>query len=544
MAQWDWYNEESKATLERGYLLQGESVQSAAKRIADSAARFSGDHWLSAEVYKAIANNWLVLPSPVWSNMGTERGLPISCFGSYIADSMESILDTLSEIGIMTKYGGGTSAYFGDLRGRGFPIKENGVSNGPVAFMQMYDAAMRVISQGSTRRGSMATYLPIEHPDIEDFLKIKTIGHPIQNLNFGVTVTDDFLNEMIAGDPNKRKIWAKILHARKELGYPYIIFSDTVNKMKPDVYKDYPIYASNLCTEIFLPSSINESFVCCLTALNAEKYDEWKDTNLVEIAVRFLDAVMEEFIQKASQIKHMHRAVRFSERHRALGLGFSGWHSYLQSKGIPFDSFTARVKTNTIFKDIKEASERATTLLALEKGEPEVCRGHNRRNSTLIAIAPNTSSSSIHGQCSPGIEPFNSNYYLAWLSKGSFPRKNKYLLREMDRMGLNTEEMWFSILTKGGSIQHIPELKDLHEVFKTFGEINQYSLLEQAGDRQKYIDQGQSLNIHIPPKTPVKKINDIHIYAWRCGVKGLYYQRSKSPSSNFSLEEVCAGCVG
>lgn len=545
MAKWEWCNEESKLTLERGYLLPGETVRTAAKRIAASVAKYSGDEWLEKEVYDAIAKGWLVLPSPIWSNMGTDRGLPISCFGSHISDSMESIMDTLSEVAIMTQMGGGTSGYFGDLRPNGAPIRNNGKSNGPVAFMQMYDAAMRVVSQG-TRRGSFAAYLPLEHPDILDFLKIKSIGNPIQDLSIAVTVTDDFMNEMIEGDSDKRKLWAKVLNKRKETGYPYIIFIDTVNRfdLKPSVYKDVFIKHSNLCSEIFLKTSETESFVCCITALNGEKYEEWKDTNLVEIGIRFLDAVIQEFIVKASSLPHMGRSVEFARNHRALGLGFTGLHSLFQSQMIPFDSLQARIKSNVIFKSIQEQAEAATLVLGKEKGEPLICRGTGRRNASLMAVAPNTTSSSIVGQGSPGIEPFNSNYFVAWLAKGSFPRKNKYLEVELERLKMNTKKIWGLILKNGGSIQHIPELKEIHEVFKTFGEINQYELLTQAGERQRYIDQGQSLNIHIPPKTSVKIINDIHIHAWKSGVKGLYYQRSSSPSSNFSLDKGCVSCVG
>jgi ribonucleoside-diphosphate reductase alpha chain len=540
----DWHNDESAAMLSRGYLLNGENVVSATKRIAQAAAKYGNDPSLESRVFDLIAKGWLVPASPIWANMGTERGLPISCFGSYIDDSMDGILSTLAEVGMMTKIGGGTSAYFGAIRRNGADIKMNGKSNGPVPFMQLYDTAMRVVSQGSTRRGSFAAYLPVEHPDILEFLKIKDIGFYIQDLSFGVTVTDDWMNEMIAGDPKKRDVWTAVLHSRKEKGYPYILFTDTVNRMKPECYKDRPIYASNLCSEIMLPSSNEESFVCCISAMNAEKYYEWKDTDAVEVAIRFLDAVMEEFIQKAKSINHMQRAVRFAENHRAVGLGLCGWHSLLQSKGYPFNSLASFSLTHSLMGTIREQAEKASMMLRVEKGAPLGFPDLDRRNTTLMAIAPNTSSSSITGQISAGIEPFESNYYVKDLAKGSFTRKNKYLEGILEERGLNNDDTWRNIHKSGGSVLGIPEIKDVHQVFLTFGEINQFELLRQAGLRQQFIDQGQSLNIHVPPGTDLKTINKLHIAAWQAGVKALYYQRSRSASQGFSLQEVCSMCAG
>lgn len=540
----DWHNEESAAMLSRGYLLDGETVISATRRIARSAAKYADNPGLEQRVFDLIGKGWLVPASPIWANMGTDRGLPISCFGSYIEDSMEGILSTLAEVGMMTKIGGGTSAYFGAIRPNGADIKMNGKSNGPVPFMQLYDTAMRVVSQGSTRRGSFAAYLPVEHPDILEFLKIKDIGFYIQDLSFGVTVTDAWMRDMIAGDPKKREIWAAVLHSRKEKGYPYILFHDTVNKMKPECYKDRTIWASNLCSEIMLPSNKDESFVCCISAMNAEKWDEWKDTDAVRTAVEFLDAVMEEFIQKATGISHMQRAVKFAKNHRAIGLGLCGWHSLLQSKGYPFNSLASFSLTHSMMGKIRDDAYKASELLALAKGPPEAFPGLNRRNTTLMAIAPNTSSSSIMGQISSGIEPFESNYYVKDLAKGSFTRKNRHLEKILEERGLNTDETWRNIHKAGGSVLGVPELQDVHQVFLTFGEINQFELLHQAGIRQRFIDQGQSLNIHVPPGTDLKTINKLHIWAWESGVKALYYQRSKSASQGFSLNEVCSMCAG
>ena len=540
----DWYNEESESILSRGYFLDGENIFSATRRIAQSAAKYSGDPSLEQRVYDLIDKGWLVPASPIWANMGTDRGLPISCFGSYIDDSMDGILSTLSEVGMMTKIGGGTSAYFGAIRPNGSEIRMNGKSNGPVPFMQLYDTAMRVVSQGSTRRGSFAAYMPIEHPDVTEFLKIKDIGFYIQDISFGISVSDAWLEDMVAGDAQKREIWTNVLLSRKEKGYPYILFSDTVNRMKPECYRDRPIWASNLCSEIMLPSSRDESFVCCISAMNAEKWHEWKDTDAVEVAIRFLDAVMEEFIVKAEGMSHMQRAVRFAKNHRAVGLGLCGWHSLLQSKGYPFNSLASFSLTHQLMGTIREKAEKASMRLCSEKGPPLGFPMLDRRNTTLMAIAPNTTSSAILSQISSGIEPFESNYYVKDLAKGSFTRKNRYLEKILEERGLNTDETWRTINKSGGSVLGIPELKDVHEVFFTFGEINQFELLRQAGLRQQFIDQGQSLNIHVPPGTDLKTINKLHLAAWKAGVKALYYQRSRSASQGFSVEDVCSMCAG
>ncbi|MNS16515.1 Ribonucleoside-diphosphate reductase NrdZ [compost metagenome] len=396
------------------------------------------------------------------------------------------------------------------------------------------------------RRGAFAAYLDIDHPDVEEFLNIKNIGHPIQNLFFAVCIPDYWMQEMIDGDMQKREIWAKVLESRQQKGLPYLFFSDNVNRNKPQVYKDLSlqINASNLCSEIALPSTIDESFICCLSSMNLELYDEWKDTEAVKMAIFFLDAVLQEFIVKTEDNYYLAAANRFAKRHRALGLGVLGWHSYLQKNRIPFEGLRAKQLTNEIFKHIHEKSEKATAELSYIYGEPEILKGYGRRNTTLLAIAPTTSSSAILGQCSPGIEPFSSNYYKAGLSKGNFMRKNKYLKALLEEKGLDNEEIWRGIMLNNGSVQHIAELTQQEkDVFKTFKEISQLEIIQQASIRQGFIDQAQSLNLNIPSNMPIKDVNRLMIEAWKLGVKTLYYQRSQSVSKELVNNLVtCSSC--
>lgn len=541
-----WLNEESQQILNRGYLLKGETVEAAIERIANAAARRLYKPELAGAFIEMIERGWMSLSSPIWANMGTERGLPISCFNVYVPDNIEGITHKLGEVIMQTKIGGGTSAYFGELRGRGSAVTDNGKSSGSTSFMRLFDTAMDTISQGGVRRGAFAAYLDIDHPDIAEFLEIKNIGNPIQNLFFGVCVPDYWMQEMIDGDYQKREIWAKVLESRQQKGLPYIFFTDNVNRNKPQVYKDQElnIFSSNLCSEIALPSSKEESFICCLSSMNLELYDEWKDTEAVKLAIYFLDAVLQEFIAKTEDNYYLSSANRFARRHRALGLGVLGWHSYLQKNRIPFEGLQAKGLTHSIFKDISEKALKASKSLADIYGEPEVLKGYGQRNTTLMAIAPTTSSSAILGQTSPGIEPFSSNYYKAGLAKGNFMRKNKYLKRLLAEKGLDTEDTWRSIMLHHGSVQQLPELsKEEKAVFKTFKEISQLEIIQQASIRQRFIDQGQSLNLNIPFNLPVKDVNRLIIEAWKLGVKTLYYQRSQSVSKELISEMInCASC--
>lgn len=546
-----WFNEESEQVLNRGYLLQGETVYDAIDRIATAAAKRLFKPELKERFVELISKGWMSWSSPIWANMGTSRGLPISCYNVHIGDSVESITGKLGEVMMQTKTGGGTSGYFGELRGRGASITNNGKSSGAVSFMKMFDTAMDVVSQGGVRRGAFAAYLDIDHPDIEEFLSIKSIGSPIQNLFNAVCVPDHWMQDMIDGDMDKRKIWAKVLESRQQKGLPYIMFTDNANRNKPQVYKDLnmTINASNLCSEIMLPSTEEESFICCLASMNLELYDEWKDTDAVKIAIYFLDAVLSEFIEKTKGNYYLKEVHRFAKRHRALGLGVLGWHSFLQSKMIPFGSFQARNYTRVIFKQIQEQSKEASRELAEIYGPaPIYLEGQQHteyfRNTTTMAIAPTTSSSAILGQVSPGIEPFASNFFKVGLAKGNYIRRNKWLEKVLEKYNINNEETWRTIMLNHGSVQHITELSDEErDVFRTFKEISQADIIDHAGVRQEYIDQSQSLNLMIPSTLPIKDVNNLYIEAWKKGVKTLYYQRSSSVSKELLTNLVtCGSC--
>jgi ribonucleoside-diphosphate reductase alpha chain len=534
-----WLNEESRRFLSRDYLLPGVSAEQRIRQIADYAESILGIEGFGDKFYDYMARGWYSLATPVWTNFGLHRGLPISCYGSYIEDDSASILFTASEVGMMTKLGGGTSAYFGKLRPRGAPIRDNGYSNGSFSFAKLFDRMIEVFSQGSTRRGQCAAYIDIEHPDLEEWLWIQREGCDIQLLYWGVCVGNEWLQQMRDGDADKRRLWAKVLEARSEVGIPYIFFKDNANNGAPEVYQRLGkrVYASNLCTEIMLPASMDESFVCCLSSMNLLHYDEWKDTDAVETMVCFLDAVMEDFIRRVQDIPFMQRAYNFAVRHRALGLGVLGWHSLLQSKRIPIESMDAYRLNTEVFRTIRDRAYNASMDLARRFGEPEYLQGYGRRNATLLAIAPTKSSSFILGQVSPSIEPFMSNYHVKDLAKVKTTFKNPYLQQALRERGKDTDEVWQSIAARDGSVQHLDFLSDEErDTFKTFSEISQMTLVQQAAQRQAFIDQGQSLNLMIHPETPVRDINLLLLRAAEMGVKSLYYQYSVNAAQEFNRE--------
>lgn len=553
----EWLNEYSRKFLDNGYLINGQSAEDRIRFMADTAEKIIGKKGLADKIYDYASKGYYSFSSPVWSNFGLDRGLPISCFTSYLADDMANILYTQAEVGMMSKYGGGTAGYFGDLRPRGAAIKDNGASSGAVHFMQLFDKGIDIVSQGAVRRGSFAAYYPVEGDDINEFLEIGKEGNPIQRITTGVTVTDAWLEEMKAGDAEKRAIWAKVIQARGEMGYPYIFFTDNVNNNTVDVYKDkqMKIHSSNLCTEIMLPTSREESFVCCLNSMNIAKYDEWKDNDAVECMVYFLDAVMQEFIDKLAALRDsqdrddrlaftfMERAYNFAVNHRALGLGALGYHSYLQSKMIAFESPEAVQLNREIFKTLHDKSYAASAELAKELGEAPLTKGYGRRNTTLNAVAPNTSSAFILGQVSQSIEPWWSNTYVKDLAKMKVTIKNSHLEALLEEKGKNDRETWNSIRDRDGSVQHLDFLSAQEKaVFKTFVEINQYAIIDQAADRQKFLDQAQSLNLMIHPDTSAKDINALYMDAWQQGIKTLYYQHSKSAAQELSRKISCVGC--
>jgi ribonucleoside-diphosphate reductase alpha chain len=486
------------------------------------------------------------LASPIWANFGRKRGLPISCFGSYVDDDMDAILYKISEVGTMSKAGGGTSGFFGAIRPRGAKISSGGESTGVHHQLTVFESLTDYISQGNVRRGSFAAYLPIDHKDIEEFLNIRKEGDTIQNLSIGVCVPNDWFQSMIDGDKEKRRIWGLVIKKRFESGYPYIFFTDNANKQAPKVYKDkkLKINHSNLCTEIMLSNGPDESFVCDLSSLNLEQWDKWKDTDAVETLTYFLDSVMTEFINKTETMKFMAHPRNFAINQRALGIGVLGWHTYLQSKMISFESMEAKLVNTQIWKSIRSKADAASEEMAKLFGEPPLLKGYGRRNVTTLAIAPTTSSSFILGQASPSVEPLNSNYFVKDLAKGKFTYKNPHLEKLLEEKGKNTEGVWKSILVKGGSVQHLEFLtQEEKNVFKTFGEISQKEVVIQAAARQKYIDQGQSLNLMIPPNTKPKDVNDLLIFAWENGIKSLYYQRSANPAQELARSILtCSSC--
>jgi len=561
----DWINEESVTFLRRGYLSEGEEPLERIKTIANHAEKLLDIDGFAEKFYEYMGKGWYSLSSPVWANFGKKRGLPVSCFGSNIGDNIESILYTQAEVGEMSKMGGGTSGYFGNIRGRGSEVTDNGHAPGAVHFMNLFESVVDNISQGSTRRGRFSPYLPIEHPDILEFLEIGTEGFPIQDLTHAVTVTDEFMREMIEGDQDKRAVWAKVIQRRGEIGYPYIMFTDTMNKKSPEVYQDKgaKIYNSNLCSEIALHNSEEESFVCVLSSMNLLHYDEWKDTDAVEVLTYFLDAVVTEFLSKIEEIRdngtiegkraffYLEKSYNFAKRQRALGLGVLGWHSLLQSKNLPFDSRDTAKLNVEVFKLIKEKSYNASSELAEKYGEPEYLEGYGRRNVTLNAIAPTTSSAFILGQVSQSIEPIWSNCYVKDVAKMKVTIKNPILERLLIDIGKNTKTTWNSIKKNDGSVQHLDFLTDEQkEVFRTFAEINQASIINQAAIRQDFIDQSQSLNLMVSPDMPTKDVNKLLIDSWKLGVKTLYYQHSMNSAQAFARKKLnlndlqCVACEG
>jgi ribonucleoside-diphosphate reductase alpha chain len=532
-----WLNEDSRTFLSRGYIT--ESPEQRIKDIANKAEKYLKIEGFAKKFEDYMSRGFYSLSTPVWINFGKDKGLPISCYGSNVDDTLDSILNASREIGMMSKYGGGTSIYLGNIRERGAKISTGGTADGPVHYARMYDTTVDVCKQSEARRGACAAWLPVEHNDILEFLDIGTEGNPIQNLQYGVTVTDKWIEEMKAGDAEKRKIWAKVIQRRNEFGFPYIMFKDNSNNNSPYKELGLEITASNLCSEIQLPTDSFNSFVCCLGSINLLHWEELKDTDAIEVYTMFLNAVMDEFVKKSYNMPGMSRAHRFAEQHRALGLGVLGYHSLFQSKLIEFDSLQAKMLNAEIFRTLKEKSEKASKYLHDELGYRSIREGF--ANTTLIAIAPTKSSSFIHGQVSMGIEPIKSNYFIKDLAKSKTIFKNAHLEAELEKYGLNTPEVWESILKKDGSVQHLDF--PTKEVFKSFIEISPKELILQAAQRQKYIDQSQSLNLMIHPSVPAKDINQLYLYAHEEGVKTLYYQFSQSSAQSFARNILeCSSC--
>jgi ribonucleoside-diphosphate reductase alpha chain len=554
----EWMNEVSLATISNGYLLPDENPKKAYKRVADAVAKRLDRPDLANKFYKYMWKGWLNLASPVLSNTGTDKGLPISCFGIDTPDSIRGIGLTNAELMRLTSLGGGVGIGLGRVRGRGKKIAngDTGNSEGIVPWAKIYDSTIIATNQGSVRRGAASVNLDINHEDIKEFLRIRRPqGDPNRqclNLHQCVSIDDKFMQRLEHRDPEAMELWVEILKSRVETGEPYIMFKDNVNNANPQAYvkNNLDVTMTNICSEIALHTDEEHSFVCCLSSLNLTRYDEWKDTDLVETAIYFLDGVLEEFLVKTNGKDSMIRAHRSAKKGRALGLGVLGWHSFLQSKGLPFNSIASTSWTNRIFAQIKTQAEAASRKLAEEYGEPIWCKGTGMRNTHLIAIAPTVSNSTISGGVSAGIEPIPANVYTFNSSKGTFIRKNPVLEKYLEDKGHNTEEVWQQILKDRGSIANLPEdimPFDDKEVFLTFAEINQLALVEQASVRQKYVDQAQSLNLAFDPGDSPKFINLVHQTAWKLGLKTLYYLRTDSVINGdigSRTSEDCLSCDG
>ena len=575
----EWGNTEIYVkTISKGYLLAGEKPKDAYWRVSTRVAQRLGKPQMASKFFDYIWKGWLNLATPVLSNTGTDRGLPISCFGIDVADSIFDIGTKNLELMLLAKHGGGVGIGINQIRPAGAPISGNGTSDGVVPFAKIYDSTILATNQGSVRRGAASVNLNIEHKDFEEWLEIREpkgdVNRQSLNLHQCAVVGDKFMRKLQDGDEDARRKWGKLIQKRKATGEPYIMYKGNVNKQNPDMYKNngLKVHMTNICSEITLHTDESHSFVCCLSSLNVAKYDEWKDTDLVYTATWFLDGVLEEFIQKAKNLKGFENSVRSAEKGRALGLGVLGWHTYLQKNGIPFEGMAAQFETRKIFSQLKIESERASRDMAVELGEPLWCRDSGMRNTHLRAIAPTVSNSKLSGDVSAGIEPWAANVFTEQTSKGTFIRKNSELEKVLRKVGINTKETWDKIMADGGSIQDLQELDEfrylngklvkkediseldyeksfnIKDVFKTFKEINQLDLVKQAGIRQQYIDQAVSLNLAFPSTATPKWINQVTMEAWKQGIKTLYYMRTESvlrgDIATRAMDPDCLSCDG
>ena len=563
-------------TISKGYLLAGEKPKDAYWRVATTAARRLNKPQMATKFFDYIWKGWLNLATPVLSNTGTDRGLPISCFGIDVADSIQDIGTKNLEMMLLAKHGGGVGVGLNMIRPAGSNITQNGTSDGVVPFAKIYDSTILATNQGSVRRGAASVNLNIEHEDFDEWIEIREpkgdVNRQCLNLHQCVVVGDKFMRRLEEGDSEARRKWGKVLQKRKATGEPYVMYKGNINKANPPMYKDngLKVHMTNICSEITLHTDESHSFVCCLSSLNLSKYDEWKHTDLIYTATWFLDGILSEFLQRAKNMRGFENAVRSAEKGRALGLGVLGWHTYLQQKGIPFDSLPAQFETRKIFSQMKIESERASRDMATEMGEPLWCRDSGFRNTHLRAVAPTVSNSKLAGNVSPGIEPWAANVFTEQTAKGTFIRKNRELEKALRKAGINTKDTWDKIMADGGSVQDIKELDKwvycdgkltevdgdidttkcdkVKDVFKTFKEINQLELVRQAGVRQQYIDQAVSLNLAFPSEATPKWMNTVHFEAWKQGVKTLYYTRTESvlrgDIAQQAMDPDCLSCDG
>jgi ribonucleoside-diphosphate reductase alpha chain len=551
----EWMGEEGLKTLRGGYLIGDETPRAMYRRVAKAAASYYPDSakW-EEKFYEVMWKNWLCPASPVLSNLGSDRGLPISCNSIHVGDSVDSIFDKSHELAMLSKNGAGVGIFLGDVRGRGASIRGNGRSEGIIPWAKVYDSTIISVSQANVRRGAAAVYTDIRHADIEEFIQMRRptgdVNRRCLNLNHGICIDDQWMREMLDGDKDKRSLWQEILKARYETGEPYLFFSDNVNRQNPECYtaNGLSVRTSNICTEIFLYTDPDHSFVCCLSSMNLVKWEEWKDTDAIAVAVRFLDAVIEEYIKKSESVPGLEASRRSAIKGRAIGLGVLGWHTLLQKNMIPFDSFDAMMLNSQIFRNMRTKAEAESAAMAIELGEPEWCKGYGRRHTHLMAVAPTVSNSTISGGHSAGIEPVAANIFSQKSAKGTFIRTNSVLEDYLTSIGHNTPEVWKSINEQSGSVQHLKFLDaKAKEVFLTAREINQYAIVKQAAQRQKYIDQGQSVNLFFGANADPKYIHGVHVEAWESGLKSLYYFRTegviRGDLASRSKDE-CAACEG
>lgn len=556
-----WMTLPAYTTLSKGYRLQKETPKKMYKRVAKSAAENLGKFELADLFFKMMWNNWLCPASPVLSNLGTDRGLPISCYGIDIGDSVKRITEGVSELAMLSKNAGGVGVNFQRIRPRGSLIKggANGTSEGFIPFAKMYDSTILGISQGSTRRGAASINANIEHGDWYEFIRMRRpegdINRQCGNLHHCTVINDDFMERVEKGDYEARKKWVELMRARMETGESYIMYKDNVNRGNPKAYvkNKLEVDMTNICSEITLYTDDEHSFICCLSSLNMARWDEWRSYvskegwTLPYITTLFLNGVLNEFIKKAGEVWGLDKVVRSAIKGRAIGIGVLGWHTLLQSKNMPFASFQSMMLNNEIFSFIKQEAVSASKDLAVDFGEPEWCKGTGMYNTHLLAVAPTRSNSIISGDVSPGIEPFIANAYTDKTAKGTFIRRNPFLEKLLESKNKNTEKIWKDISRQHGSVQHLTFLSDEEKkVFLTAYEIDQMEILKQAAQRQKHICQSQSLNLFFPVDVPANYFHKVHFEAWKMGIKTLYYCRSKAgiQADIASRDDECASCEG
>lgn len=544
-----WLTPEAIKFFEGGYLRKGQTPIERFKEYANYAEGILKIDDFADKFLHYLGQGYYSIATPISANFGANRGAGISCFSTApIPDTMEGIWEKAAEVAMMSKFGGGTSADFSRLRPRGAPISKGGTSNGAVSFMRLFDTTIQISQQAEVRRGKMAVYLDFSHDDFWEFIKIRRPKNDIQELFTGVKISDEDIKKAFSGDEEYKRRWEAVIQARVDLGVPYIFFTDNVERGKPQVYKDKNrvIHNSNLCSEILLSTLDDEAYVCDLSSMNALYYDEWKNTDAVQTLTYFLDAVMTDFINLASEIPHLDKAVNFAKRQRALGVGVLGWHSYLQSKRVSFNSMDAMYLNAQLFKTIQQQTIEASQEMAKLYGEPELMEGTGLRNATLQSLAPTTSTSFLYGGVSQSIEPWGSNQFLwggANLEVERLGDQFEILLKDK---GLHTPEFIKKVSKAGGSIQNMEEFTDEEkEVFLTAWEIPQMAIVKQAAQRQQYIDQSQSLNLFIDPKANQKDIHRLHLEAWKEGVKTLYYVRSRNAAQTYARNMLdCVMCEG